>query len=344
MVIAVLAIPLIAPPDWQRWIALAAISGIIGLSVNVMAGRAGLVSLGHQAFVGVGAVASAWATTRIGGMTYLFALLLAGAVGSTLGLAAGVGALRGRLAVAGVAVTTLALGVALDASDFGWRLLAFGGPAVRAPRPAAFQSDRAYAYLCIGILVLAALVEWRLTSTKAGRAMATARRDPQVAASLGINVTAYRLLALSVAGFLAGVAGSLVAHLIGAARPSDFTVAAGLTWMAMAAVGGLRSRAGVVIASAFFAVLPVLLPGGSLAAPLLSRSVAVLVVATVLFLPMFVAFPAGLGGLLLPLRRWLAGGPFRIRRPLAAGVPRPAPEPHPGQMGSTDPVAVEASV
>jgi Branched-chain amino acid transport system / permease component len=144
-------------------------------------------------------------------------------------------------------------------------------------------------------------------------------------------VTAYKLLAFASAGFLAGVAGALFGHWNQAVQALDFDLRTALVWVLMAVVGGLGSRAGVVIGSAFFAVFPLYLSAAAGGATLEIPGLGEVLIQTLspflgalLLLFTITLYPGGIGQQLLPLRRWLAGGPLVTGRHEAlrlAGLP-----------------------
>ncbi|MQA26542.1 MAG: hypothetical protein GEU94_13985 [Micromonosporaceae bacterium] len=322
---AVLALPLLADTTWNQRISLAAIYAVIGLSINVLTGHAGQISLGHQAFVGIGAFASAFTVSRLGG-DFLIAIVVAGLTGAALAALLGLVALR----VTGLylALVTLAFGLTAETTVFNWRAFTGGGAGALAPRPPLLQTDMAYAYLCLGVLGMVLLLDWRLVKSKAGRAIVSVRNNERVGATLGINATAYKLLAFVISGFLAGLAGSLFAHWTTVVNAPDFDFQVALLWVLMAVVGGLGSRAGVVIGSGFFALLPLVLP--ELLEEIPNRPeflgeatlhvVAPLLGALLLLLTL-ILYPGGIGQQLLPFRRWMAGGPFLEHRGHGAEAP-----------------------
>jgi branched-chain amino acid transport system permease protein len=304
----VLLLPLRTNDVWDSRIALAAIYGVIGLSINVLTGYAGQVSLGHQAFVGLGAFMSAFVAAKAG---FMVGVPAAGVTGAVAALALGLVALRIRGLY--LALVTLAFGRMAEQTIFNWRAFTGAGAGAAAPRPSVFSSDQSFAYLCMLVLAVVLLVDWRLARSKAGRALVALRGDERVASTIGVNVTAYKLLAFVVSGFLAGVAGSLYAHWNQFANAEDYNFTVALTWILMAVVGGLGSRAGVVIGSALFALFPYLLPGHAVNLPGLgSRSLALLtpLLGAFLLLLTITLYPGGIGQQLLPLRRWLSGGPL----------------------------------
>lgn len=344
---AVLTLPLLLESTQDLWLALAAIYAIIGLSVNLVTGHAGQISLGHQAFVGIGAFTAAFVVRTVGGFQtdpltglvlapevvatadFWIGLVAAGVTGTLMAVLLGLVALRIRGLY--LALITLSFGLMAETTIFNWRAFTGGGAGAATPRPAAFASNQAYAYVCLAVLAVFLVVDWRLVRSRAGRAMVVFRADERIAATLGVNVTAYKLLAFASAGFLAGVAGALFGHWNQAVQALDFDLRTALVWVLMAVVGGLGSRAGVVIGSAFFAVFPLYLSAAAGGATLEIPGLGEVLIQTLspflgalLLLFTITLYPGGIGQQLLPIRRWLAGGPLVTGRHEAlrlAGLP-----------------------
>ena len=253
---ALLAVPHLLPGTLVNVYSRAMVYGVVALSMNILIGYAGQVSLGHQAFVGVGAFTSAFLLSRAG-LPWALAVVGTIALGSFISL--GLGAVALRVKGLYFALVTIAYGVFVQATVFGITELTGGGAGANAPRPLFAQGDIAYAYVCVAGLVLAWLFDWRLTSSRAGRAIEALRDDERVAASWGINVTGYKLLAFGLAGGVAALAGALFASIEQIVSPITFGLPLALTFVLMTVVGGLRSRPGVVIGGMVFAVLPTLL-------------------------------------------------------------------------------------
>lgn len=256
LLILVLAMPHIVPSVYTNLVARAAVYGIVALSMNVLVGYAGQVSLGHSAFFGIGAFGSAYALTKMQ-LPFAAALVvsaLTGAVGALV-----IGAIALRLRGLYLAIVTIAYAYFAQETIFNIRSLTGGGAGQPAPRPNFLVSDVRYAYFCMAVLAIALAFDWRLTASKGGRAIQALRDDERVAASWGINVTSFKLLAFLISGVLAGVAGALFASTEGVATPLDFPFSLGLTFLVMTVVGGAGSRWGVVQGGVLFALLPTLL-------------------------------------------------------------------------------------
>jgi branched-chain amino acid transport system permease protein len=329
----ILLLPRALQTTQDLWLGLAAIYAIIGLSINIITGHAGQISLGHQAFVGIGAFMSAFVVAKVGNFPvdpvsglvfapltiatsdFWVAVTAAGLTGGVMAVLLGLVALRIRGLY--LALITLAFGLMSETTIFNWRAFTGGGAGAAAPRPASFESNEAYAYVCLLVLGLFLFVDWRLVKSRAGRAIVAFRNDERVAATMGVNVTRYKLLAFAVAGFLAGVAGALFGHWNQAVQALDFELRTALVWILMAVVGGLGSRAGVVAGSAFFAVFPLYLSAKAGGATLTIPGLGPVLIQTLspflgalLLLLTITLYPGGIAQQLLPFRRWLAGGPL----------------------------------
>ena len=301
---------------------MAVIFAIGGLSLNVLLGYAGQISLGHQAFVGIGAFTSAYIVTNLE-LSFWLAVGVAAVLGGLQAVL--LGAVSLRLTGLYFALVTLAYGTFAEETLFGIAAITGGEGGKPAPRPPMFVDGYHYYYLCLGFLALVLWLDWRLVKSKAGRAMAALRENPRVASSYGINVRAYILVAFAVSGIFAGIAGSLMAHHDEVIVGSSFDFRLALLFVLMTVVGGLRNRVGVVIGSAFFA----LLESGALVEMVetfveamgfgphffdeaigLPAEFVSLVVGPILLLLTLTLYPGGIGQQIAPIRGWLTGRRF----------------------------------
>ena len=329
---AVLLMPLGLADFQANRVTEAVIFAVIGLSMNVLTGHAGQISLGHQAFVGIGAFASGYVVSEMG-LNFVAAFFVAGLVGAFSAALLGLVALR--LKGLYLALLTLAYGAVAEGTLFNIRALTRGGEGMPAPRPAGFASDRGFLYLCLIVLAVVLLIDWRLVKSKAGRAIVAIRHDERVAATMGINVTFYKIFAFVLSGFLAGVAGSLFAHWQQVVVAEDFVLPRALTWVFMTVVGGLGSRAGVVIGSAFFSLFPFLFSRILSEQAADQLATAVPLIGAILLVLTLTLNPGGIGQQLIPVRRWLAGGPFH--------TPRRRRRLRPGEVPQAEAVAAEVT-
>ncbi|HVW32780.1 MAG TPA: branched-chain amino acid ABC transporter permease [Acidimicrobiia bacterium] len=296
----------------------AVIYAIIGLSLNVLLGYAGQISLGHQAFVGIGAFTSAYMVT-VHGQPFAAAVGMAMIVGGLQALALGAVSLR----ITGLyfALVTLAYGTMAEESLFNIQALTGGSAGQPAPKPMWFTTDLRYYYLCLAFLAAVLWVDWRLTKTKGGRALAAVRENPRVAATFGTDVKLYTLLAFVVAGVFAGLGGALLAHNDTFVVRDLFNFQLALVFVIMTVVGGLRNRTGVVLGSAFFSLAGYFfdklfkhglqIPG----LKTLPKEYAPIVIGPILLLFTLTRHPGGAGQQIRPLQRWLRGGRFSFAAP-----------------------------
>ena len=185
---AVIISTAIAPSYIADYISKAAIWAIIGLSLNVVLGYVGQISLGHQGFIGIAAfVAAYYATEQAGCPTKscpvgafatatLFAVLSGALAAGLLGLVA--------LRIRGLylALITLTYAFMAERTIFEIGALTRAGAGMPAPRPAGFTSDTAFAYLCFAFLAVVLFVDWRVLCSKAGRAILSIKHFESVAA------------------------------------------------------------------------------------------------------------------------------------------------------------------
>jgi branched-chain amino acid transport system permease protein len=297
----------------------AVIYGIIGLSLNVLLGYVGQISLGHQAFVGIGAFTAAYVVSEQG-QSFWVAVAVAAAVGGLQALILGGVSLR----ITGLyfALVTLSYGLVAERNIFQIEEFTGGGQGQPAPKPIGFDTDWRYYYLCLAFLAVILWLDWRMMRTKSGRAMLALRENPRVASTFGVNVKIVQLLAFVISGVFAGVGGALIAFNDTFVSPETWDFNLALIFVIMTVVGGLRSRAGVVIGSAFFALIGYLLdrftfiqdglnaiPG----APDLTAEVAPLVIGPILLLLTLIFFPGGIGQQIRPIQRWLGGKKFDLK-------------------------------
>ncbi len=309
IVAVVVAFPAMATELNASRFTTAVVFAIIGLSVNILMGYAGQISLGHQAFVGVGAFSAAYLATNSGLPIYL-AIPLAGVIGGAISAILGLVALR----IQGLylALITLAYGAVAERSIFSIQALTGGGAGIPALRPEPFVKDNTYSYFCLLVLVLVLFFDWRMMRTKFGRALLALKSNEQVAASFGMNPVFYKVGAFVVAGIVAGIGGGLYAFKEQHVVSADFTFALALTFVIMTVIGGLGNRIGVVLGSAFTAYIPVIL--NSVARWFDAQWVIPyrLLFTALLLLLTLTQFPGGIAQQLHPFTEWLVGKPFHL--------------------------------
>jgi len=232
--------------------------------LNLTVGYAGQMSLGHAAFFGIGAYHAAILLKL--GVPFLLVLPVAGLSCFVLGLALGFPALRVQhhyLAFATLGFNVLVYLVMRNEEKITGGT--FGISSI--PRPAVFGFDLsghlAFFYFTLASLVVLGLLLWWLLRSPWGRAFAALRDNPIRAESLGVNITAYTLLAFAIGAACAGIGGVYFASLVEFIEPGPFNVATSLMMLLAVIVGGSGKFFGPVVGTFITILLPELLRGSS---------------------------------------------------------------------------------
>ena len=244
--------------DYLVDISLVFIYGLCGLALMVLAGYTGLVSLGHGAFLGIGAYAHVYFAQDLG-LPWVLSVALAAVLTAASGIIVGLPALR----MTGVYLTIATLAFALIIQEvFNQWDRVTGGLKGKAVDKAvifgvSFANEVAFYFLCLVVLAGALGLTANLLRSPTGRAW-VAIRDSEIAAqSMGVNLAVYKTMAFAYSAGLMGVAGALFAHKIGFLAPDIFSVLLSIQFLLMVVVGGLGSLHGALLGAIFVAMLPV---------------------------------------------------------------------------------------
>ena len=226
------------------------ISIIGSLSLNLITGFCGQVSLGHVAFVGIGAYTASLLTKAD---TPFFVALLAGMLlAGTFGVMVGLASLRVRhdfLAITTMGVNFVFLGVVRQQEWLGGEL---GVSSI--PDPGFGKSG--FLALVLGCVILVALLSLQIRRSWMGYVFEAVSGDEDTARMLGLDVSRYKLIAFALGTALAGLSGGLYAHHVRFIFPDSFAFVESITLLAMVVIGGNGSILGVILASALLSILP----------------------------------------------------------------------------------------
>ena len=257
LLVGVILLPLVVPA-YVGDISLVFIYGLCGLSLMVLAGYTGLVSLGHAAFLGIGAYTHVYFTQDLG-LPWVAGVLLAIVVTAAAGMVVGVPALR----MTGVYLTiaTLAFALIIQEVFTQWDRVTGGLKGKPVDKATvfgvSFAGEQAFYFLCLALLIGALWLTANLLRTPTGRAW-VAIRDSEIAAqSMGVNLAVYKTMAFAYSAALMGAAGALFAHKIGFLAPDIFSVLLSIQFLLAVVVGGLGSLHGAIFGAIFVAMLPV---------------------------------------------------------------------------------------
>jgi len=258
LLLGVLAVvPRFATTYWLDVLNRIGIAVIGALGLNILIGYTGQISIGHAAFLAVGAYATAIFEVNAG-LPFYVALPLAALVTSGFGLIFGIPSLR--LKGLYLAIATLAAHFITTYGIVHWEGMTKGVLGFMVPPATVFglplDSDARVFYLIFALVVPATLFAKNLFRTRVGRAF-IAIRDRDVAASvMGVSLLRYKLLAFVISSFYAGLAGGLMAHHSRILFPDSFTLLVAIDYLAMVIIGGMGSILGSIFGAIFMTLLP----------------------------------------------------------------------------------------
>ncbi|MBU7574559.1 MAG: branched-chain amino acid ABC transporter permease [Hydrogenophaga sp.] len=304
--------PWAIPEYWLAQLTFVLIYAVVGLGLMLLAGFTGLFSLGHAAFLGVGAYTQAIMVNA--GIPFPLALACAGLLSAAVGMVVGLPALRVKGIYLGMA--TLAFGFIVEEVIARWEHVTGGNAGLMVQYPALFgwslDSTEEFYFLCLVVTVLATLGIVNLMRSSTGRAFVAIRDSEISAQSMGIQLARYKTLSFALSAALAGIGGALYAHKIQFLSPEQFSIIQSIDLLLMVVIGGLGSIHGAFLGAIFLIVMPQLIALGKdylpeaigQAAGLQGAVYGIVLIAFVLFEPM------GLYGRWLKVRTWFQLFPF----------------------------------
>lgn len=265
LIAALILMPLVAPRYWVFFAGLLGINIIATHGLNIMTGYTGLLSLGHAAFVGVGAYTVALAQIHLG-LPFFITIPLAGIASAIIGIGFGLPSLRIRglylviatlaaqfilnfIFVHGQSVTNGDVGLSVQpASIFGYPL----------------NNETRIYYLILFFVVLFTVFTVNIIRSRVGRAFIAIRERDRTAEVLGVEIVQYKLAAFALGSFYAGVAGALLAYFNRFVNPEQFGLLLSVFFLSTVIVGGMGSTLGAILGALFMTFLPELLREGAL--------------------------------------------------------------------------------
>ncbi|MDP9101359.1 MAG: branched-chain amino acid ABC transporter ATP-binding protein/permease [Actinomycetota bacterium] len=231
--------------------------GIAALSLNLLLGYAGQLSLGHAALLGVGAFGASLIVDGLA-LPMFIGWAVGACVGAAVALAIGIPALRLRGLY--LALVTLVFGSTMQASVLRWRVFTHGSAGASLPRRLWGEhiliNEPIYLSMVLVVLVGVWLVDINVLRTRIGRAFLAIREDETAAQAFGIDVTRYKLLAFVLSGAIAGLAGALYGGAVGLVNSDVFDRELSLRIVLFVIIGGVGRRWGCVAVSVLLAVAP----------------------------------------------------------------------------------------
>ncbi len=314
LVLLLLAAPFVAGEYLMSQLQFICIYSIVGLGLMLLVGFTGQISLGHAAFLAIGAYTEALLQAR--GVPFAVSLPCAALTAGMFGWILGLPALR--LKGIYLAMATFAFNIIVVEVLTRWEGLTGGNAGLHLKPIELFgmkiDGDQSFYYLCLGLTILSILALMNLLRSPTGRAF-VAIRDSEISAScMGVNLATYKTMSFALSAGLTGIAGALYAHKISFISPEQFTLIASIELVTIVILGGVGFIHGAVLGAGFLIVLPQLI---SIAKDYLPSGVSGAGLQSVVFglvLIVFIIFePLGLYGRWLKVRTWFELFPFYRR-------------------------------
>lgn len=237
-------------------VTLVLVSTIGSLGLNILTGCTGQISLGHGAFVAIGAYSYAILLTN--GLPFWLAILLASIISGLIGIIIGLPALRMKGLY--LAMATLAFHFITEQIIMNWERLTGGYQGLNVPVASLggfrIKNEISIYYLVLICCLLLIFIAINLNRSKIGRALCAIRDRDLAAEAIGISLTKYKLIAFFISAVYAGIAGSLMAISMGRISPYDFTLILSISYLSMIIIGGLGSIPGSILGAIAITLLP----------------------------------------------------------------------------------------
>jgi branched-chain amino acid transport system permease protein len=261
LVVAAIALgaPFVVPGYFALNLSYALIFSIAILGLNILTGYTGQITLGHGAFIAIGAYATAIAQQKLG-INYLVSIPIAGIACGLVGFGVGIPALR--LEGIYLALATFALAIAAPTILKKPEAITGGVKGIILPpvtSPTDLLTDDQFFYgICLGITVILFVLAWNILRGRTGRAFRAIRDGDLAAVSFGINLASYKTLAFALSAALAGVAGALYGIATGFVSADAYPFQLSILLVVGAVLGGISTMEGAVIGGFFAQFLPVI--------------------------------------------------------------------------------------
>lgn len=259
LVLFVVVVPLVLHEYYLSIFNLIFIAIVGALGLNILVGYTGQISIGHAAFMSVGAYTAANLAVKLD-LPFWLTLPAGGLMAAVIGAIVGIPSLRIKGTY--LAIATLASQLIIEWVINHTPAISGGASAsIEVPRPSLFgheiKSQRELYFFTLFFAVIAIIATMNLVRSRIGRAF-VAIRDQDIAAEIiGIDIFRYKLLAFAISSFYAGVCGVLYTYYFGIANYEAFQIGVSIDYLAMIIIGGLGSVLGSVLGAIFVTLLPI---------------------------------------------------------------------------------------
>lgn len=254
--IFLLVAPFVVPDYYRTQIVFICIYGIAGFGLMLLSGFTGQISMGHAAFLAIGAYGEA--ILQANGIPFVvsapLAMLMAAAAGFLIGLPAL------RLTGIYLAIATLAFGFIVEEAMARWESMTGGNSGMVVSNVnllgTKLEAEYSFYYLCVACIVLVGFAVFNLLRSPTGRAFIAIRDSEISAQSMGVSLSRYKTLSFAISAGITGLAGALYAHQIRFLSPEQFTLFVSIEFLMMIVIGGMGSLHGAVFGAIFVIGLP----------------------------------------------------------------------------------------
>jgi branched-chain amino acid transport system permease protein len=237
------ALPLFGGPQWNFNLAQTAAWALAVLSIVMLTGVVGQVSLCQAVFMGCGAYGCAIATSQ--GVPFLLAVVVGGLLAAAVGAIVAVPALR--LRPLELAIVTLSLSFTADRFLYSWPPLVSPNQTRVIDVPAWLHQPRVYSWICVAAFIIGAAIVTAVRRGRTGAALTALRTSEPATEAMGFSVLASKLRGFATSGFLAGTSGALYAGLTGIASSGPFDTTRSILLLAFAMIAGVASVPGAIL-------------------------------------------------------------------------------------------------
>jgi branched-chain amino acid transport system permease protein len=259
IMVAALLLPAVSSTFFVHLMNLSFLAAVGALGLAILTGYCGQISLGHAAFLAVGAFTTVILAVDLK-LPFVLVVPAAAVAGAVLGFIVGLPSLRFRGVYLAISTLAMHYAIVLLATSYQANIGPSASAGITIPDPAigpfVLRGDRAWYYFLLAVLALATTFCINLVRTRPGRAWMAIRDRDIAAEALGVNLTRYKLLAFMVSSVLASVSGSLVAYYSNVVTVEKYTLDLAVFYLAMIIVGGMGSILGALIGALFITLLP----------------------------------------------------------------------------------------
>jgi branched-chain amino acid transport system permease protein len=232
------------------------IYAIVGVSLLILVGFTGQASLGHAAFLAIGAYTSAYCQQH--GVPFIVYFPLAGILTGIVGVLVGFPALR--LQGIYLVIATISFGAIVEEILARWESVTHGNEGMKLRTLEIFgqavpRDSPGFFFLCLGVLVFVIIATLNLLRSPTGRAFVAIRDSETAAKSMGIDVAAYKVRSFGISATITGLAGCLYAHKLSFISPEMFTLLLSIEFIIVIIIGGVFSLHGAVLGAIFIVMI-----------------------------------------------------------------------------------------